>query len=78
MLLTVYAKPDCPDFARSRAVLDSMGIDFEFRDVSADPTLAQAARGLSGSDRTPVIVIPGGAILVEPADEDLRAALATY
>lgn len=73
--LTVYGKPDCADFLRSKALLDSLGVPFDWRDVTADEGYAERARELSGGTSTPVMVFDDGTVQVEPTDAALAMKL---
>lgn len=75
MKLTVYGKPDCPDFARVADILAERAINFEFEDVTAGPEIAQLARELAKSDRTPVVIFSASDVLVEPSSEELAARI---
>lgn len=73
--LVVYGKPDCVDFLRSKALLDRLGVPFDWHDVVADPAEAAAATAISGGVATPVIVFPDGSCQVEPTDAELAGKL---
>jgi len=78
MDITVYGKPDCPDWARSRTVLQSHGLEFDFHDILSDPVNADAAQKVSGTQASPVIVFNDRAFLVEPSDEELTESLENH
>jgi len=44
-------------------------------DLVAEPETAAEAEAISGRKNIPVVVLPDGAILVEPTDPELRDAL---
>jgi glutaredoxin len=73
--LVVYGKPDCVDFLRSKALLDRLGVPFDWHDVIADPADAETAQAISGGASTPVIVFPDGSFQVEPTDAELAGKL---
>ena len=73
--LQVYGKPDCADYARTRALLAELDVRFVFHDVTATQEAADTALSLAGTSRSPVLVFPSGAVLVEPDDEEIRRAL---
>jgi mycoredoxin len=75
MALTVYGKPECTDWARSRALLESHGIDYNFLDILASTSEAEKAQEISGGPSSPVIIFPDGSFVVEPSDEALTEAL---
>lgn len=78
MDITVYGKPECPDWARSRAVLHSHGVDFYFHDILSDPDNADVAHKISGTQSSPVIVFNDQSFLVEPTDEELTDSLKNH
>jgi len=78
MDITVYGKPECPDWARSRAVLRSHGLEFDFHDILSDPDNADVAQKISGTQSSPVIVFNDQAFLVEPSDEELTGSLKNH
>ncbi|MFE6612482.1 glutaredoxin family protein [Amycolatopsis sp. NPDC057786] len=74
--LTVYGADWCPDVKRSRALLDSKGIAYDYIDVEADSGAEETVRALqNGERRIPTIVWPDGTHLVEPSDDELTAHL---
>ncbi|MEC3981716.1 glutaredoxin family protein [Amycolatopsis sp. H20-H5] len=74
--LTVYGASWCPDVRRSRALLDSTGVEYAYIDVEQDPAAEAAVRDLQGGPRRiPTLVWPDGGHLVEPSDEELTARL---
>ena len=74
--LTVYGSDTCEDTARSRALLDALGIEYNYYDVDKDAALARTASALQGGGaKTPTIDLGEGVVLVEPSDDDLRIAL---
>lgn len=74
--IVMYGAAWCGDCRRSKAVLDSSGIDYEYVDVEASKEAADAAVAISGRTNIPVIVLPDGSHLVEPSDAELRARIA--
>jgi glutaredoxin len=73
--LTIYGKPDCVDFLRTRALLDRLEIPFEFHDIMGDRSAASTAERISGGSSSPVIVFGDGSFQVEPTDAELAARL---
>ena len=74
--LTVYGSDTCEDTLRSRALLDSLGIEYNYYDVDKDAALARTAWALqNGGEKTPVVDLGENLVLVEPSDDDLRIAL---
>jgi len=75
--LTVYGASWCPDVKRSRALLDSLKVDYDYFDVEEDATAEQRVRDLQdGERRIPTLVWADGTHLVEPSDDELAAHLA--
>lgn len=72
----MYGTEWCSDCRRSKAVLEGLGVAYEFIDIEAVPEAATAAEGISGRKSTPVIVFPDGTFQVEPSDSDLKTKLA--
>ena len=48
---------------------------YVYRDLVAEPEAAAEAEAISGRTNIPVVVLPNGAVLVEPSDPELLAAL---
>ena len=71
--ITMYGADWCSDCRRSKALLDSMGTDYEYIDVEAIEDAAAKALAISGRMNIPVVVFPDESFLVEPSDADLRA-----
>lgn len=75
--LVVYGASWCPDVRRSRALLERAGAAYRYVDIEEQPAAAQQVRQLQGGRRRiPTLVWPDGSHLVEPSDDELRAALA--
>ena len=75
MALTVYGKPECTDWARSRALLESHAVAYNFVDIASSSADAETAQTISGGPSSPVIVFADGSFVVEPDDDQLTAAL---
>ncbi|MET7999049.1 glutaredoxin domain-containing protein [Amycolatopsis sp. NPDC005232] len=74
--MIVYGASWCPDVKRSRALLDSRGVAYDYVDVEADPAAETLVRSLQhGARRIPTIVFADGTHLVEPSDDELAARL---
>lgn len=74
--VTVYGSLGCEDTTRARALLDQLGIAYNFYDVEKDPALARTAWSLqNGGEKTPVVDLGEDRVLVEPADDVLLGAL---
>lgn len=73
--IVMYARTRfCPDVARSRARLTDLELTWKEYDIEADEAAAQTVQELTGRRSVPTIVI-GDAILVEPSNRELDAAL---
>lgn len=71
-----YGATWCHDCARSKAYLDSRGIEYEFINLEEDVTAAAKVTEINnGMQSIPTIVFPNGDILVEPTDEQLEEEL---
>ncbi|MEY4079517.1 MAG: hypothetical protein RIS80_1286 [Actinomycetota bacterium] len=70
-----YGADRCTDCRRSKALLNAEGVEFELNDVDANPAAATEAEAISGRMNIPVIQFADGLVLVEPSDDELRAAL---
>jgi mycoredoxin len=75
-MVTIYGADWCPDCRRSKNLLTRLAVPFEYLEVDTDDTLRDQAIALAGRQSIPVVVLPDGAVLVEPSDPQLRAALA--
>ena len=74
--MIVYGASWCPDVKRSRALLDSRGVAYDYVDVEADPAAEELVRSLQeGARRIPTIVFADGTHLVDPSDDELAARL---
>ena len=70
---TMYGAEWCSDGRRSKNLLDTMGIDYEYIDLEVNVPAADIARAISGRTNIPVITFPDGTHFVEPTDAELRA-----
>lgn len=75
--VTMYGADWCRDCIRSKKLLDSLGVPFEYVDLVATPERADDAEAISGRKNIPVVVLPDGSHLVEPTDPELSEALRT-
>ena len=73
--ITVYGADWCPDCPRTKRALDVAGVDYVYRDLVAEPEAAAEAESISGRKNIPVVVLPGGVVLLEPSDPELLGAL---
>ena len=73
--IIMYARTRfCPDVTRSRGRLTELELTWQEFDIEADPSAAAKVQELTGRRSVPTIVI-GDAILVEPSNAELDAAL---
>jgi glutaredoxin len=75
--VTYYGADWCTDCRRSKALLNKEGVAFEEKNVELSAELASEAEAIAGRKNIPVIVFADGAHLVEPSDDDLKAALSS-
>ncbi|MGC8489353.1 MAG: glutaredoxin domain-containing protein [Clostridia bacterium] len=74
--ITVYGTSWCPDCHRSKAVLGSYGIGFEWIDIDEDKAGLDFVQSIQNGGRTiPMIVFSDGSYLFEPSDEELANKL---
>lgn len=73
--VTMFGADWCRDCRRSKALLDSLGVDYTYVDVEQDLSAAARAEAISGRKNIPVVVLPNGTHFVEPSDAELRAEL---
>jgi len=73
--ITLFGADWCRDCVRTKRQLDSLGIQYTYVDLVADPTAADVAREISGRTNIPVVVYPDSSHHVEPTDVDVEAKL---
>jgi mycoredoxin len=73
--VTMFGADWCRDCRRSKALLDGLGVDYEYVDVEADLDAAARAEAISGRKNIPVVVLPNGKHFVEPSDAELQGEL---
>jgi glutaredoxin len=74
--LTVYGADWCADCRRTKRYLDQTGTPYVWVDTAADPS-ARAMLKEAGYLAIPVVLVPGGTVLVEPSNDELAAAIVT-
>lgn len=72
--LTVYGADWCGDCRRAKRFLDQTATPYAWVDTAADPG-ARAMLKEAGYLAIPVVLVPGGAVLVEPSNDELAAAI---
>lgn len=70
----VYGAEWCSDCRRSKSLLNTLGVEFENKDVE-QAELAAEAQEIAGRKNIPVIQFADGKFLVEPSDAELHAEL---
>lgn len=78
--ILVLGRDTCEDTIASRDYLDAAGIPYVYRNVELDPAADAWNRSFNDGERvTPVILVGDpfqpAAVLVEPSDEELGAAI---
>jgi glutaredoxin len=71
----MYSAEWCSDCRRSKALLGSLGVEYELKDVEHSPEFTEEARAISGRTNIPVVQFADGTFLVEPSDAALKAEL---
>ena len=72
--LTVFGAEWCGDCRRTRRFLDGTGTPYRWVDTATDQA-ARAMLNAAGYLAIPVVLVPGGTVLVEPSNEQLAAAI---
>jgi mycoredoxin len=72
--ITVYGADWCGDCRRTKRFLDQTGTRYAWIDTAADKS-AKAMLSDAGYLAIPVVLVPGGAVLVEPSNDELAAAI---
>ncbi|CAL4858606.1 glutaredoxin domain-containing protein [Microbacterium sp. MM2322] len=73
--ITMFGAEWCRDCRRTKAQLDSLGVDYRYVDLEAEPDAADVAREISGRTNIPVVVYPDATHHVEPSNDDVAAKL---
>ena len=74
--VTFYGADWCGDCRRSKTLLNTLGVQYEMKDVEQSAEFTAEAEGIAGRKSIPVVLFKDGTHLVEPSDADLEAALA--
>jgi mycoredoxin len=74
-VVTMYGADWCGDCRRTKRWLVASGIEWAWIDRDADPAVRSMLAD-AGYFAIPVVVLPGGGVLVEPSNEALAAAVA--
>ena len=73
--VTFYGADWCSDCRRSKALLTTLGVEYDMKDVEKSAEVAAEAEAVAGRKNIPVVVFKDGEFMVEPTDADLHAAL---
>jgi glutaredoxin len=73
--VTFYSADWCSDCRRSKALMNTLGVEYELKDVEHTPEFAAEAEQIAGRKNIPVIQFADGKFLVEPSDAELHAEL---
>ena len=73
--ITMFGAEWCRDCRRTKAQLDSLGVDYRYVDLEAEPEAADVAREISGRTNIPVVVYPDATHHVEPSNDDVEQKL---
>jgi mycoredoxin len=73
--LTMFGAEWCGDCRRSKKLLDTLNVDYDYVDLLLVEDGADRAHAISGRTQIPVILFPDGAHVVEPSDSILHAKL---
>ena len=76
MSIDVYGADWCGDCRRTKRLLDSLGVEYNYLDVEKDEALQAKAVEISGKQSIPVVVFSDGTHFVEPSDPAMREKLA--
>jgi mycoredoxin len=73
--VVMYGADWCGDCRRSKRLLDSLDVGYDYVNLVDEPEQAVVAEGISRRKNIPVITFPDGSHLVEPTDAELRKKL---
>lgn len=73
--LTMFGAEWCGDCRRSKKLLDTLNVDYDYVDLLLVEDGADRAHSISGRTQIPVILFPDGTHVVEPSDSILHAKL---
>lgn len=75
-MITMYGAEWCGDCRRSSALLNELGVNYNYINVEEDPSAADKVVEINGGAQSiPVIVFEDGTHLTEPSDPALKAKL---
>lgn len=73
--VTYFGADWCSDCRRSKKLMDTLGVNYEEKNVEESAENAALAESIAGRKNIPVIQFEDGVVLVEPTDADLFAEL---
>jgi len=73
--ITMFGADWCSDCRRTKGLLESLSIDYDYVDVEASADAAERSRAISGRTNIPVVTFPDSTFQVEPSNADLEAKL---
>jgi glutaredoxin len=73
--VTFYSADWCSDCRRSKSLMNTLGVEYELKDVEHNPEFAVEAEQIAGRKNIPVVQFADGKFLVEPSDAELHAEL---
>ena len=73
--VTFYSADWCSDCRRSKALMNTLGVGYDLKDVEHNPEFAVEAEQIAGRKNIPVVQFADGKFLVEPSDAELHAEL---
>ncbi|MBP6043716.1 MAG: NrdH-redoxin [Rhodoluna sp.] len=73
--VTFYSADWCSDCRRSKSLMNTLGVEYELKDVEHNPEFAVEAEAIAGRKNIPVVQFADGKFLVEPSDAELHAEL---
>ncbi len=73
--IVMYTASWCPDCKRSKALLDSQGIDYLDIDIGKDNEAYRFVESITRRVRIPTIFFPDGTMMIEPSDSTLASKL---
>ena len=73
--VTFYSADWCSDCRRSKALMNTLGVEYDLKDVEHNPEFAVEAEQIAGRKNIPVVQFADGKFLVEPSDAELHAEL---
>lgn len=74
--IILYGSPTCGMVSPIRDLLDRVGVDYEYADISQDPEARRKLREINdGNETVPTVAFPNGVTLTEPSTRDVRVML---